>query len=182
MIDYEKIANAVNHYKKLGYTYLDVPWIVSLDSILVTRPPGVRLFSTFEGELVASGEQSFIEMRKGLRPGKYQCVTPCFRDETQHDELHKTYFLKNELIWILGEYHKSSLMNVNEVAEDALTFFSKYGDAKIIEVPLNNAFWNHDIMINGVEVGSYGFRQYESFCWVYGTGCAEPRLSKVLGD
>ena len=30
-----------------------------------------------------------------------------------------------------------------------------------------------------VELGSYGIRECEFLKWIYGTGCAEPRLSKV---
>jgi hypothetical protein len=34
--------------------------------------------------------------------------------------------------------------------------------------------------IKGYELGSYGIRKYKNlFQWVYGTGCAEPRLSIV---
>lgn len=71
MIDYQKIAHAVHLYQELGYKYIDVPWMVDIDTILITRPPGARLFSTFAGELVASGEQSFLQIHKELQPGKY---------------------------------------------------------------------------------------------------------------
>ena len=183
MIDYRKIADAVDHYTGCGYKYIEVPWIISLDSLLVTRPPGARIFSTFAGELVASGEQSFLEMRKEFQPGKYQCVTPCFRDEKVHDELHKQYFLKSELIWIPEReaIHNISLVDfVDMIAGDAFRFFKKYGSTKIIDNPLDNAFYNKDILINDIEVGSYGLRAYDGFTWVYGTGCAEPRLSQTL--
>jgi hypothetical protein len=180
MIDYRKIADAIDHYTECGYQYIEVPWIISLDSLLVTRPMGARIFSTFAGELVASGEQSFIEIRKELKPGKYQCVTPCFRDEQVHDDLHKQYFLKNELIWVPepGGWPYDHL--VDRVIGDAFRFFKKYGSTKIIDNPLPNAFCNKDILINEIEVGSYGFRAHDDFAWVYGTGCAEPRLTQTL--
>ncbi len=186
MIDYRKIADAVEYYQRCGYEYIEVPWIISLDTMLITRPPGARLFSTFAGELVASGEQSFLEMRDKLEKGKkYQCVTPCFRDEKVQDDLHLQYFLKNELIW-LPDYKDvpySSL--VYKMIEEAKGFFSGYdedrtNEMKVVNNPMPNSFMNLDIEINGIEVGSYGLRQVESFVWVYGTGCAEPRLSQAI--
>jgi len=35
---------------------------------------------------------------------------------------------------------------------------------------------------NGVELGSYGIRECKFLKWIYGTGCAEPRLSQVIKD
>ena len=38
----------------------------------------------------------------------------------------------------------------------------------------------YDIVLNGIEVGSYGIRQHENLRWIYGTGIAEPRFSTAL--
>ena len=38
----------------------------------------------------------------------------------------------------------------------------------------------YDITINGEELGSYGIRKCEFLKWIYGTGCAEPRLSTLI--
>jgi hypothetical protein len=179
MIDYSKIASAVTYYEAKGYKQIEVPWIVSLDTMLATRPKGARLFSTFAGELVASGEQSFIEIRDSLKPGKYQCVTPCFRDEPVKDELHRQYFIKNELIWVLNSYEFSQ-PHLESVIQDALNFFKQYGTAEVVDAPIFNAHYNKDIELNGIEVGSYGFRIHEGFHWIYGTGCAEPRLTMAM--
>lgn len=186
-IDYTKIGHAVKHYTKLGYEYIDAPWLVSLDSIIVTRPQGARVFSTFAGELVASGEQSFLEIRDQLKPGRYQCVTPCFRDEKVHDELHLQYFMKNELIWVpdlnkLDFAEDFLVANVirDEMIEDAKSFFDLYAPSQIVNAPVLNAFGNKDIQINGIEVGSYGHRLHAGFIWIYGTGCAEPRLTQAI--
>lgn len=179
-IDYSKIAKAVEYYKTYDYCYMEVPWLVDLDSILVTRPKGARLFSTFAGELVASGEQSFIEIQELLQKGKkYQCVTPCFRDD-KIDELHDRYFLKNELIWIPKYTDVPYSGLVDKMIEEVLPFFSNYGKPEVVDFPLENAWNNKDIMINGIEVGSYGCREYNGFMWIYGTGCAEPRLSTAI--
>jgi hypothetical protein len=183
MIDYTLIGRAVEHYSKLNYEYIDVPWIISLDTLLITRPSGARPFSTFAGELVASGEQSFLEIKDTLKPGQYQCVTPCFRDEKKHDEYHLQYFIKNELIWIPKPSDRNLVEFVDLMIEDALAYFRRYGqNLSVIDVPLENAFTNKDIMMNGIEVGSYGLRLLANtgFVWVYGTGVAEPRLSQAI--
>lgn len=194
MIDYHKIATAVRHYGEAGFKYIEVPWIISKESMMITAPPGVRLFSTFAGELVASGEQSFLEIRKELLkadgfPALYQCVTPCFRDEANPDDLHLQYFMKNELIGInwhtFENKEKVPWALLNFVIRKALDYFRIYAyedrdELKIIDAPMPNSVVNHDITIRGVEVGSYGYRYTDDFAWVYGTGVAEPRLTQVL--
>lgn len=183
MIDYQKIADAVKYYSDLEYKYIDVPWLISLDSVLITRPVGARIFETFAGTLVASGEQSFLEIRKNLKPGKYQCVTPCFRDEPIYDKLHHQYFIKNELIIVCTYFSlKKELQNI---INDAKNFFFKYtkGPLHITDDNIKqktDLFYPFDIKIDNIEVGSYGCRNYQDFYWVYGTGCAEPRLTQAL--
>lgn len=185
MIDYSKIASAVDWYRQKGYRYIEVPWLVDIDTMLITRPPGARLFSTFAGELVASGEQSFLNIRHQLKPGKYQCVTPCFRDEEVYDKYHQQYFIKNELILVpgYGDFGPTSNL-LEEMIDDALAFFKGYADSSsypyVIDTPLGNSIVNKDIKISGIEVGSYGIRNVPGFTWIYGTGCAEPRFTQAL--
>lgn len=192
MIDYNKIGMAVNYYTEHKFKYIEVPWIISKESMMITAPPDARLFSTFAGELVASGEQSFLEIRKELLkadgfPALYQCVTPCFRDEAKPDELHLQYFMKNELIGI--NWHtfekKEDVPHalLSFIIRKALDFFKKFAnpeDVKLIDSPMSNSVINWDITIKDIEVGSYGYRYIDDFAWCYGTGCAEPRLSQVL--
>lgn len=181
-IDYRLLSIAVGYYEIRGYKYIEVPWIISQESCDVTSPPWTELFKTFAGCLPASGEQSFIEMRKDLKPGKYQCITPCFRDEEKPDELHLQYFMKNELIRVL-EPGQNVEAEIDAIAEDACGFFwsainvfGKNGsETRVVETKIGR-----DIEINGIEVGSYGYREYDGFRWIYGTGCAEPRLSQAL--
>ena len=191
MIDYRKIATAVEYYGECGYKYMEVPWIISNKSMMITAPPEARLFSTFAGELVASGEQSFLEIRPLLQladgfPALFQCVTPCFRDEANPDDLHLQYFIKNELIAVCHPTHDHSIVPwaaINYMIVNATFFFKKYAnysDIKVIDAPQENSIVNKDITVKGIEVGSYGYRYHEDFCWVYGTGCAEPRLSQVI--
>lgn len=172
-INYRAIADALDHYKNKGYQYIEVPWLVSPESIQPTRPPEARLYKTFAGCLVASGEQSFIEVRKELCPGrKYMCATPCFRDE-RYDDLHLPQFFKVELILPLWKDDDPD-KGVQEVLSDAWSFFSRYG--QVVSVKTDIGF---DINFYGFEVGSYGWREHDGFRWVYGTGLAEPRLTQI---
>ena len=191
MIDYEKIAAAVAYYETQDFKYIEVPWLISHESMMITAPPGVRLFDTFAGSLVASCEQSFLEIRKELLkadgfPALYQCVTPCFRDEANPDDLHLQYFIKNELIGISHPSHKKETVPwalLNYFIRKSLDFFKMYAkheDVNVIDAPMPNSVVNKDITIKGIEVGSYGYRYIDDFAWVYGTGVAEPRLSQVL--
>jgi aspartyl/asparaginyl-tRNA synthetase len=194
MIDYHKIATAVRHYGGAGFKYIEVPWLISRESMMITAPPGVRLFDTFAGSLVASGEQSFLEIRKELLkanswPALYQCVTPCFRDEPIKDDLHLLNFMKCELIAInwrtFEDKEKVPKELLNCVIRNALDFFRIYAyedsdKLELVESPMPNSVVNYDINIRGVEVGSYGYRYTDDFAWVYGTGVAEPRLTQVL--
>jgi hypothetical protein len=179
MIDYMKIATAVEHYKTLGYEYIEAPWLVGRETIDVTKPPDSQYFDTLFGHLVGSGEQSFIHIRSHLEPGhKYQCVTPCFRDDVT-DEFHRMYFMKLELIEVMGGKEEDDEEEaLEDMIDDAWEFFSLYAREESMETVDNED--GTDIEINGIEVGSYGVRTYGGFTWAYGTGVAEPRLSAAL--
>lgn len=171
MIDYSKIARAVEFYKDRGFQYIEVPWTVDKEVIDITKPKNFRYFDTFLGSLVASGEQSFLQMRNEL-PVKCMCVTPCFRDEPEVDEIHRNYFMKVELI-------HTNPSDLDKAYWDMLTlareFFEIYEFTDVVKTTEGK-----DIYINGLEVGSYGIRSFNNFHWVYGTGCAEPRLSQAI--
>lgn len=177
MIDYAKIARGVEHYSRLGYEYIEVPWIVSKDAIDITKPPESQYFDTVFGHLVGSGEQSFLHIYDRLKSGhKYQCVTPCFRDEV-FDELHQMWFMKLELIEVLDKDAKWADA-LEDMVDDAWDFFAQFANEDDMEeVDYADSL---DIEINRVEVGSYGIRTYEGCSWVFGTGVAEPRLSMAL--
>ena len=195
VIDYRKIADAVEHYTNLGYNLIDTPWWVSESIKEITKPRAARddyKLSANGKTLVASGEQSFLYlMSKGiLNNGKYVTVTPCFRNE-DHDELHRKFFMKCELIYV----NSTSDNDLEEITNDALSFFNeqlklpnnkKAAILDIIETTPDDSITikSQDIMAlfddnNSIELGSYGIRKYGSFSWVYGTGIAEPRLSIV---
>jgi hypothetical protein len=180
MINYKNIVAATDYYEQLGYKYVDVPWFVSTKAISATLPSGRRLCQSHIGNLVGSGEQSFIEMwlNGDLKLGTFQCATPCFRDEILTETNHN-YFFKVELINVLGlDATQSDItIGLNKVINDSCQFFMKMLDNQI-EVVETDIGW--DIYSKGVELGSYGYRMFQDMRWIYGTGCAEPRLSYVL--
>src|SRR5690349_8240774 len=97
-INWEHIGKALTFYKSLGYKYLEVPWVVGIEAVAVTLPSDREGTPTKGGILVASAEQSFIElMMRGVPlEGAYVAATPCFRDDPE-DLLHQKHFFKVEL-------------------------------------------------------------------------------------
>ncbi len=175
-VNYKCIADAVEFYGTRGYGYLDVPWSVDGKALEITAPPGSSWFPHADKWLVASGEQSFLEMlqRKTLKPGKHLCVTPCFRRESEYHEYTRPYFMKAELI-IAGS---EDPMDMECALHDAADFFNRYLPKP---VKFQGTEIGTDIMYDGIELGSYGIRNHETTGpWVYGTGVAEPRFSYVL--
>lgn len=162
------------HYQMSGYKPIEAPWIVGQEAYDATKPSDVRDFATIGGNLVASGEQSFLQlMLDGVMPGKAQCITPCFRDEA-YDEIHLPYFLKLELIDTINVTEAS----LKIVIEDALGFFRAYLSVELVD--MGDGSFDIVASKNGIELGSYGIRHYKHFSWVYGTGLAEPRLSQAM--
>ncbi len=71
-INWEFISKAINFYKKLGYEYVEVPWIVDTSTNMITIPQGHYSTSISEDEsLVGSAEQSFLQLaiENKLKPG-----------------------------------------------------------------------------------------------------------------
>lgn len=177
MIDYSLIADAVSFYQKRHWENVPAPWFVDINSIQSTLPPESQSFNTSWGELVGSAEQSFVQLsiEKKLKPGKYQATTPCFRDDPE-DLYHFRIFMKTELFQNVN-VNSSSLENV---IEDAFSFFSRYLLVKVVKTNTDT----FDIVSNttNLELGSYGIRHNDDLelSWIYGTGCAEPRLSQAM--
>lgn len=172
-VNYERIACAVSYYERLGYVLTEVPWIVGARAYEVTKPPCAVGFVTLGGYLVASAEQGFIQLlQDGTELGKCVAVTPCFRHET-YDDLHLPYFMKVELIRT-GDISDSALMSMICEAE---AFFNAVTVTRIIRTADG-----YDIVdaVTGIELGSYGRRQAGELSWLYGTGLAEPRLTRAI--
>lgn len=180
MINYNLIFKSQEYYKKLGYTIIEVPWLVKEEDITNTFEVKYEYNYKLKDTrcLVGSAEQSFIKlMLEEDLNGKYQAVTPCFREDIQ-DELHREYFIKNE-IFIRLEGNVSYNNILNKLLQEATKFFnsiSLYG-CSILKIE-EDCF---DINIKGIEVGSYGIRTLikngREYKWIYGTGLAEPRFS-----
>lgn len=182
IIDYKKIADGVKYYSRFGFTEIAVPWIISAESYSATKQHGNlknRDFSTLDGFLNASGEQSFLElMISGAQLGRCLCVTSCFRDE-KVDDIHHKYFVKVELIDMLVT--NDNLKNIIDVCRDFFDmYFWCYQGVEVIST--NYSDQSFDIVDRkfGIELGSYGIRRYRDFEWIYATGLAMPRLDYVL--
>jgi hypothetical protein len=178
-INWSLFPLAIKEYTRLGYTYIEVPWLVNEEVIKATIPSFAKPLAVDSGteinQLVGSAEQSFLYMalKNELPTGKYMALTPCFRDD-KIDELHQKYFMKLELI-IIGKDNSSDTIHVMNDARYVLSQFSKKA---IVVQPTDDCM---DLTINGIEVGSYGKREFKNIKWIYGTGLAEPRFSIANG-
>jgi hypothetical protein len=192
---YSTINHSTKYYQlKGGYKYIHTPWTVREEISNITKPEDRRNFIVKGSALVASGEQSFMQLMYDgeIEPGKYCTVTPCFRDEDNETEFHKTYFMKTELIY--WEKYDPVSVEQNErfdrvrcdMIDICKSFYSLYLPVEEETLDINLTTTNHynlsDIIsVEGrYELGSYGIRIHNGFIWVYGTGCAEPRLSNVI--
>jgi seryl-tRNA synthetase len=174
-INWQYLMSAMNFYTSKGFNYTNLDWIVDEEISDRTRPLGKKDFFINNKVLVASAEQSFLQLIKDgkLKPGKYCGITPCFRDEYVLDYLHQQYFMKVELI------------NTEKVDHDSLEemiLIAKEYYAKYLEVEVLKCDEVCDIIDSKhkIELGSYGIRKIDSIDYIFGTGIAEPRLSKVL--
>jgi hypothetical protein len=178
MINYDRIGKAQAFYNAIGYKNLDVAWIVSPKAVQVTKPPNNNMFEIPGcGVCVGSGEQSFIEMmiQGKLDPGRFQCTTPCFRDEEKYTDITRMSFMKTELIWYIPDDPKAAL---NIVFNNAMSCFFELSYVDTFEIIQTKE--GLDIYYNAIELGSYGVREWEGHTWVYGTGLAEPRFTIAL--
>jgi len=179
MINYGLLSESTIYYQSKGFTRIEVPWTVSKPICDITRPTDKSSYELKHNNkvLVGSGEQSFLYLYlKGFLPyGKYQAITPCFRDE-QFDFCHSKYFMKNELI-ITNSVNNNTL---NQLVDIAFDFFYDHINEKS-KLQLHSVKTNegYDILYKGYEIGSYGIRQCEFLTWIYGTALAEPRFSNV---
>lgn len=185
---YKRLIEAMAFYEKWGFKALDVPWAVSKEALDITRPPqaGPETLMYHAGGMelcpVASAEQSFLQMQIDsgrTMKGSYVAITPCFRNEWVLDALHQPYFMKVELI----SWDRTEQKDLDNMLSIAGEFFEKFVETDEIE--------NHDpdplarvqaidivTKESGIELGSYGIREHPKVGrWLYGTGCAEPRLS-----
>jgi hypothetical protein len=177
MINYKLLDESLNYYEYNDYQIIETPWTVSEYVDNITKPADRKSFQLKHNDkcLVASGEQSFLYLylKDFLTKGRYQSITPCYRFESFYF-LHTKYFMKNELI-ITDKVDKD---NLEEMVDVALNFYYRYlSKSKLSTIVTETGF---DILFNNIELGSYGIRSCDFLDWIYGTGCAEPRLSKII--
>lgn len=189
-MNYDNIARSVKFYEERGYVYSDdAPWHVGGSAYYATRPKGTEDVVIQVGAApplhpVASGEQSFIQMMlDGQSIKRAICVTPCHRAEPRIDMLHRQYFMKAELI-NAQDVDEGHLV---QMVHDACTFFEQFFPVRVIKTETSHLGEpSYDIVEKGsrFELGSYGIRRLNvagrKLDWIYGTACAEPRLSTAI--
>lgn len=170
IIDTDLLMRAMGFYQKLGYKPITAPMLVDKDVVELTLPKGNKAREHLGKYYVGSAEQSFYQLIKdGMKPdGSYMMITPCERDEVE-DRLHLGIFLKVELI--------STVKTEYEILKDASDFLSDNHIGNIW-VETDEGF---DLEVNGIEVGSYGVREYLGYSIKFGTGVAFPRLTQATG-
>ena len=182
-IDWSLLANAVMFYTRIGYVQIETPWALPVEYMEGTKPHDKQTFVMDSGrfdlqphELVGSAEQGFSYLLANdlLPEGKYFSVTPCFRDDN-YDATHQPWFLKLELFIRNTDpsRHQAGLMRMTAVCKQ---YFESLTDQECSIVPLGDTF---DIMLNGVEVGSYGIKKSQFGEYIYGTGLALPRFTSA---
>lgn len=192
-INYKIVDESISYYESKGYEYVEVPWVVRTNVLLITFPKNVtNPFENKKEDMVASGEQSFLqEIIDGkLSIGKYCCATPCYRpgDSGYNDGLHFSQFFKVELINYTKDLPSNDLLSnmINDAKEHMeLIRFTDYSEEKLkIEETIDdpridcNTLFSFDIITkDNVELGSYGIRYNKNVgYWTYGTGLALPRI------
>lgn len=193
MINYSMLAQASQYYSDLGYERIEAPWLVSKEISDVTKPLGASTFivqkdiEQKQKAFVSSGEQSFLYLiNKGHLPssGRFHTITPCLRND-MWDEIHMKQFMKLELIYYVTtveNYFVTEPFNLelDKMVDTCLKYFTKLaGTSNTVEVIKTDQ--GYDINMNGIEIGSYGIRSCLFAEWIYGTGLAEPRFSRILG-
>lgn len=142
-IDFNILNHSIFYYKLKKYEYIEVPWLVDEDISNLTKPDNKKNFYVNDKTIVASAEQSFLQLIKEnkLEYGNYITTTPCFRDEIV-DDLHNQYFMKTELM--IFNTSDNLLSIFHDVLNMCLSFFNQYIDAKILHT-LSNTYYQHDI-------------------------------------
>lgn len=179
LIDWSLLQRACVYYSSLGYQQKETPWLIPEIYGKTTKPHIDRsfvqdknMFKEQAHELVGSAEQGFIYLilNNLLPEGKYFSISPCFRVD-EYDKTHLPWFIKLELlIYSPGNENKY----LQSILKDSLDFFNMNSNNKCEKIFISDE--SYDINLNGLEVGSLGIREIESFKYVYATGIALPRF------
>lgn len=176
MIDYEKLHNSVKYYEDKKFTRIEVPWLVTEAVDSITRPKEAQPYvvEAKKKNLIASGEQGFLYLylKEYLPKGQFQTVTPCFRNDS-FDFTHTKYFMKQEII----KTDSTTTYDLEKICDLAYYNIQPFFKEKVSFTRTEDGF---DLMLGEYELGSYGIRECEFVKWIYGTGWAEPRMSKLI--
>ena len=185
-IQYRIVSDAIDFFSRRGFYYTEAPWVVSEDAYNVTVPVGGEQAEDFR--LVASGEQSFMQMRldKKLQDGSFVCATPCYRPwDKSRSVVHYSQFFKVEAITLTGD-RKPSEREYDHLINTAFAFMARYrSDLQVVETTDDprvecETLISHDIeSADHIEMGSYGIRRHDKIGhWIYGTVVAVPRFEQ----
>ena len=180
-IDYSLIGSVIEYYRALGYAYIEVPWIVPKEIANITCSDDEKILLVGNNCLVGSAEQSLIHL---LTENKlpldipFVACTPCHRLNEPNTPHHFPQFMKVELGLVMSSRSNTDVKDrVISMLRHAQSFMLEHTNKKISEVTSSAQI---DLEIEGIEVGSYGFRILpDTNIWCYGTGLAEPRFSMV---
>lgn len=178
----QRLAAALAHYQRCGYVYVECPWFVDPEYLLTTCSPE-QVVTTTVGSLVGSAEQAFISLdhQGKLRRGRYVGYTPCFRNEGHETDTHRFGFNKIELYQTDDVSDAALQVMIDKVRACFYGIWphANCGEDVVETIPTNEGF---DLMIGGIEVGSYGRREWKNLTWLYGTGLAEPRFGIAMKE
>lgn len=179
-IDWALLGKAYEYYKKY-YTYQETPFAVPETCTQLTKPHNDQSFILNDGlfyrqphELVGSAEQGFIylALQNKLVSNKLFSISPCFRSEN-YDATHLPWFMKLELFHLSNT--EEDVFAMMEIVKD---FLITNCPGNYEKIQTSEQSW--DIILNNIEIGSYGIRKVENLEFIYGTGLALPRLSQAL--
>lgn len=178
-IDAGLLAGAQRYYAEHGYSDTPTPWLVEYDAYMATVPPGHEdmLWRSLQGTYhVASAEQGFIQMMLHGEeiPARAQSTSPCYRGEPVYDELHQPFFYKLELYQADTSDHALA-----EMITCARGLFESL-DIHTRVVKTGERSYDIETAVTHIELGSYGYRQYKQYEWLYGTGLALPRAARAI--
>jgi hypothetical protein len=176
-VDWNLISKSVNYYVNRGFQYQETSWIVPRSTSLITCPSVDNIFPTMHDQsLVGSAEQGFLQLvLDGQLPTDKAFVSagPCFRNEMV-DRYHQHQFFKVEL-FLHSLDQETAAASAKNFLNQAYGFMVLHSNT---QPNIVDEGFGWDININGIEVGSYGYRYQEELgFWAYGTGLAEPRFS-----
>ena len=184
-IDYNLLNKAIKYFSKKGFKQIEVPWRVSREAIDGTFDSRVS-FKSDDKFLIGSAEQGFLELylQNKLTSNQLMSVSPCFRNELE-DYLHQQEFIKLELIYFSNYKIDKDEIQYHYIRDCVINFIIKKlkiktSDIVILKTNDSNSIYSEDILINGIEYGSYGIRQFQDKYYIYGTGIALTRASKIL--